>query len=95
MLKPKRIIKVKTLKKGLTVVKKNPPKIVITGVRDKGVQEYIEQNDGKVQTALSKDTNYLIVKEKDYENKKTEKANELNIPVISVADFKKKFNIVQ
>ena len=42
---------------------------------------------GKVQTALSKDTNYLIVKEKDYENKKTEKAKELNIPVISVADF--------
>ena len=95
MLKPKRIIKVKTLKKGLTVVKKKPLKIVITGVRDKGVQEYIEQNDGKVQTAISKDTNYLIDKEKDYEKKKTEKAKELNIPVISVADFKKKFNIVQ
>ena len=95
MLKPKRIIKVKTLKKGLTVVKKNPLKIVITGVRDKAVQEYIDQNDGKVQTALSKDTNYLIVKEKDYENKKTEKAKELNIPVISVADFKKKFNITK
>ena len=93
MLKPKRIIKVKTLKKGLTVVKKNPLKIVITGVRDKAVQEYIEQNDGKVQTALSKDTNFLIVKETGYENKKTEKAKELNIPVISVAEFKKKFNI--
>ena len=93
MLKPKRIIKVKTLKKGLNVVKKNPLKIVITGVRDKGIQEYIELNEGKVQTALSKDTNFLIVKEKGYENKKTEKAAALNIPVISVSEFKSKFNI--
>ena len=68
-------------------------KIVITGVRDKGIQEYIELNEGKVQTALSKDTNFLIVKEKGYENKKTEKAAALNIPVISVAEFKSKFNI--
>ena len=44
--------------------------------------EYIELNEGKVQTALSKDTNFLIVKEKGYENKKTEKAAALNIPVI-------------
>ena len=93
MLKPKRIIKVKTLKKGLTVVKKNPLKVVITGVRDKAIQDYIEANDGKVQTALSKDTNFLIVKSSDYENKKTEKAKTLKVPVISVDDFKSKFNI--
>ena len=93
MLKPKRIIKVRTLKKGLTVVKKNPLKVVVTGVRDKAIQEYIEQNEGKIQTALSKDTNYLIVKESGYENKKTEKAQALKVPVISVAEFKSKFNI--
>lgn len=93
MLKPKRLIKIKTVKKGLTVVKKNPLKIVITGVRDKAVSEYIELNDGKVQSALSKDTNYLIVKSADYENKKTERAKELNIPIISVEAFKSKFNI--
>ena len=89
----KRLIKIKTVKKGLTVVKKNPLKVVITGVRDKAVSEYIELNDGKVQSAISKDTNYLIVKSADYENKKTERAKELNIPIISVEAFKSKFNI--
>ena len=93
MLKPKRIIKIKTMKKGLTVVKKNPLKVVITGVRDKVITEYIESNDGKLQSAISKDTNYLIVKSSDYENKKTEKAKELGIQIISVDAFKQKFKL--
>ena len=93
MLKPKRIIKIKTMKKGLTVVKKNPLKVVITGVRDKSIMEYIESNEGKLQSAISKDTNYLIVKSSDYENKKTEKAKELGIQILSVDAFKLKFKI--
>ena len=81
------------MKKGLTVVKKNPLKVVITGVRDKVITEYIESNDGKLQSAISKDTNYLIVKSSDYENKKTEKAKELGIQIISVDAFKQKFKL--
>ena len=58
------------------------------GNRDELVK-VIEDNGGKTASSVSKNTNYLINNDVTSNSTKNKKAKELNIPIISEADFEK------
>jgi len=62
-------------------------KFVFTGFRNKEWKELIESYGGKVTDAVSKQTNYLVVKDLNEVSGKTQKATELGIPIISEAQM--------
>lgn len=62
-------------------------KIVMTGFRDKALQEQIEIRGGSVTTSVSKKTTMVIAQDVNSTSSKVKKAKELNIPVISQRDF--------
>lgn len=49
--------------------------VVFTGFRDKDLEEKIEKQGGKVSSSVSKNTDYLVVKDKDTLEKGSEKIN--------------------
>lgn len=55
---------------------------VFTGFRDKNLEKYIEEQGGSVKTAVSKNTDYLVVADKSDNSTKMQKAKELGIPII-------------
>jgi NAD-dependent DNA ligase len=64
-------------------------KYVMTGFRDKELEEEIVKRGGKVSGTVSKNTTALIVKEKDEKvTTKIENAQKLNIPIYSREEFK-------
>ena len=66
--------------------------IVFTGIRDKELEKEIENGGGSIKSSITKCVNYLIVKDNNIRSSKVLRANELNIEVISLKDFKLKFN---
>jgi NAD-dependent DNA ligase len=66
--------------------------VVFTGIRDKELQELIENNGGKVSSSVSKNTDIVIhAEDPDTENSKYKKAKELNIKLMSLSQFKKTY----
>ena len=68
--------------------------IVLTGFRDKNIEEFIISNGGKCTSSVSKNTNILIIA--DYSDKHTSsakflKAKELNVKIYSKDEFIKEF----
>jgi len=68
--------------------------IVFTGFRDEELKKNIELNGGKVVNTISKNTNYLIIKDNSNESKKEKynKALELNIKILTKDEFINKYN---
>ena len=67
-------------------------KIVFSGFRDKELQEKIEQNGGKVNSSVSKNTSYLVVKSLGGKlTGKPKKASELGVKIITKEDLLKLF----
>lgn len=67
--------------------------IVMTGFRDKELSETIEKQGGKVASAVSKNTDYVIVKDQsviDDPTEKIKKALDLGIKIITKDNFVKK-----
>ena len=62
---------------------------VFSGFRDSGLQELIEKQGGKVGNSISKNTNYVIVKDKTKITIKIEKAQELGINIKSKDEIMK------
>ncbi len=69
-------------------------KVIFTGFRDKVLQEKIKNEGGKVVSQVNKDTNYVIVSDKNPEpnTDKYEKGKQLNI-IILESKFKSMFNL--
>jgi len=67
-------------------------KVVFSGFRDKELEDLIENHGGKVVGTISKNTNYLIVKDLNETSSKITKAKELNIKIITKDLFIKKIN---
>jgi NAD-dependent DNA ligase len=63
--------------------------VVFTGVRDKELEEFIEDNGGKVTGAVSSKTHILIVDKRYSGSSKEIKAEKLNIEILTVEEFKK------
>jgi len=60
--------------------------IVLTGFRDKELQNKIEEQGGKIGSTISKNTNFLVVKDQsmiDEPTEKIKKASSLNIKIIT------------
>jgi len=62
---------------------------IFSGFRNKDFEKIIEDNGGKVTTSISKNTNYLIVKNKYENTAKIIKAKELGIIILDIEDFEK------
>ncbi len=68
--------------------------VVFTGFRDKALEIDIINMGGKVTTGVSKNTSLVVVGgKKGTGSSKEVKAADLGIPIYSLADFKKKFDI--
>jgi NAD-dependent DNA ligase len=65
--------------------------VLFTGFRDKDMKDDIIARGGIVKDSLNKTINILIIDNKDLENKKTEKARELKIDVLTKEDFITKY----
>ena len=62
--------------------------VVFTGVRDKEFAKHLESQGAKIGTTISKNTNYVIVKDLDETTGKADEARKMNIPVYELDDFK-------
>lgn len=65
--------------------------VVMSGIRSKEIEEYIENNGGKVVGSVSKKTDILIVKDKSASTSKIKKAKDLGIPILLIDEFKSKY----
>lgn len=78
-----------------TVVDKSSPlyskKIVMTKIRDKDIIEYLKTVGATLEDSMKKDVFVLIVKSHDDESNKKKFAKENNIPIMTPAEFKKKY----
>ena len=68
-------------------------KIVFTGFRSNEFEEFIENNGGKIQGSISKNTDLLVIKNNDTGGSKIEKAKELKIKIITKKEFETEYNI--
>ena len=69
--------------------------VVLTGFRDKEIQEKIEAQGGKIGSSVSKNTDYLIVKDQtviDEPTDKVAKAIDLNITILTKEKVNKMLN---
>lgn len=66
---------------------------VFSGFRNKDWETKIEETGGSVKTSVSKNVDYLVVKDKTVKSGKTVKAVELGVSVISQNDFEKMLKI--
>jgi NAD-dependent DNA ligase len=64
---------------------------VFSGFRNKAWEASIEAAGGKVSSSVSKNTNFVIVKDKSEDSSKIVKARELGIPIYSVEEIASKF----
>lgn len=64
-------------------------KFIFTGFRNKDWEKLIVNSGGKVVTAISKTTDYLVVKNKTDKSSKIDKANELGIKILDMEEFSK------
>ena len=60
---------------------------IFSGFRNKEYEKIIVDNGGKVTTAISKNTSYLVVKDKSENTGKIIKARELGITILNIDDF--------
>lgn len=67
-------------------------KYLLTGVRDPSTIDFIKGNGGSIASGV-KSSDVVIVKDEDYENKKTETAKQLGITVVTIDKFKRKYGI--
>ena len=66
---------------------------VFSGIRDKELEKLIETNGGNIKTVINKDVNFLIIKDKDAKSSKIDKALKLKLNIITLIDFKMKYNL--
>lgn len=63
-------------------------KVCFTGVRDKLLEEQIVAGGGEIVSGVSKKTTHLIVADHDSTSSKAQKAQALNIPILTIDEFK-------
>jgi len=71
----------------------NGKKYIMTGFRDKETISYLETIGAIQGTSINKTISVVIVKTKEEENVKVKHARELGIPIMTLEEFKKKYNV--
>jgi NAD-dependent DNA ligase len=69
--------------------------IVLTGTRDKDIIEFLKKIGATQGASVSKNTFMVIAPSKDEDTGKAEEARKLNIPIVSVDEFKEKYIITK
>jgi len=64
--------------------------VVFSGFRNQDWEKAVEGMGGKITTTISKNTDYLVVKDKTIVTSKTKKATELNVIILSSQEFVEK-----
>jgi DNA ligase (NAD+) len=67
--------------------------IIMTGFRDKELENKLKNIGVKVGSSVSKNTYLVLVKDKDEDTGKANEARKLNIPLVTPLEFKNKFNL--
>lgn len=67
--------------------------VVFTGFRDSELEERVEKMGGKIQSGVSKKTTYLVSVDGDSGSSKCKKAKDLGVGILTVTEFKDKFNL--
>lgn len=67
--------------------------IILTGIRDKELQNKLEEIGAKLGNSVSKNTFIVLVKDLDETTGKVDEAKKLNIPIMTIDEFKKKYNL--
>lgn len=67
--------------------------VCFSGIRDSELERTIIQSGGKIANGVSKTTTHLIVKDIGGTSSKITKAQSLQIPILTIADFKSKFDL--
>ena len=65
--------------------------VLFSGFRNEDLEKEITDNGGKISTSVSKNLNILIVKDKTSASSKIEKAKKLNIEILLMEEFLKKY----
>jgi NAD-dependent DNA ligase len=90
-------IKCKSLKTELKEVVLNTnfkdKSFVFSGFRNKDFEKIVVDNRGKVNTTISKNTNYLIVKNKEELSTKIDKAKALGVTILDIGEFEKMIDL--
>lgn len=63
-------------------------KACFTKIRDKEMEDFIEENGGSVEDSLTKDVDYLIVPNASVSSSKVDKAKSYGIEIVPIDDFK-------
>lgn len=92
--KMNKIYEIKTVKTKKIGDKFKSQNIVMTGFRDKELEELITSNGGKISNSVSSKTTLLICNDKNEESSKMKKAKELGIKIITKSDFIEKIKMV-
>jgi NAD-dependent DNA ligase len=67
--------------------------IVLTGFRDSKLQELLIFLGAKINANVSKNTSFVLVKNITEDTSKTYEAKKLNIPLITLENFREKYNV--
>lgn len=86
-------IKIKKISKSKKGGKFSNMSFVFTGFRDKNLEELIQNEGGDVKSVVSSNTSFVITNDKESNSSKITKANDLNIKILSLEEFKKKFSL--
>jgi NAD-dependent DNA ligase len=60
---------------------------VFSGVRNKELEDFIEEHGGKIASSVSKTTSVVVVKSLEIDSTKTKKAKSLSIPIMLMEDL--------
>jgi hypothetical protein len=77
----------------LDVFKLTNKNIYITGTRDAQLIDLIKKHKGTIQSTFNGSTHFLVKKDDDYSNKKTEDAVSKHIPVFTIKTFTEFLNL--
>ena len=86
-------IKIKKISKSKKGGKFSNMSFVFTGFRDKNLEELIQNEGGDIKSVVSSNTSFVITNDKESNSSKITKANDLNIKILSLEEFKKKFSL--
>ena len=65
--------------------------VVFSGKRDDAAEAAVEHRGGKVGSAVSKNTSYLVLSDAQQTTGKYQKAQSLGVPIFIIDEFKKQF----
>ena len=67
----------------------NQLSVCFTGVRDKALEAQLTEGGHKIVSGVSRSTTHLVVKDLGTGSSKSKKAKELNVPIVTLEEFKK------